>query len=161
MPDRTCKASLHDAIPLTASSSLVQNGVATFHLSSLKYSPQFSYYSTNSLYTVFRVSLWAYLNISETNWHEALWLQLFWLIVWYYLYNDGHLLHLRPETVAVRRLMNMVSNDYDGQMIPGTNVVLELRKNPEQTSTRKLIRPENGTGSSAWQETTTGSIFCV
>ena len=28
-------------------------------------------------------------------------------------------LHLKSQTVAVRRRMNMVSDDYDGQMIPG------------------------------------------
>ena len=35
------------------------------------------------------------------------------------LFNDGHVLHLRSETVAIHRQMNMVSDDYDGQMIPG------------------------------------------
>ena len=35
------------------------------------------------------------------------------------LVNDGHVLHLRSETVADHRQMNMVLDDYDGQMIPG------------------------------------------
>ena len=59
-----------------------------------------------------------------------------WLIDLYYLFNDGYILQLRSETVAVRRRMNMISEDYDGQMIPGnecdTNFltfVLQLSKN--------------------------------
>ena len=55
------------------------------------------------------------------------------------LFNDGHVQHLRLETVAVRTRMNMISDDYDGQMIPrdecGPNFltfVLQLRKAPEK-----------------------------
>ena len=58
---------------------------------------------------------------------------------WFYLFNDGHVLQLRVETVAIRRRMNMISDDYDGQMMPGDECgpnfltfVLQLRKNPEE-----------------------------
>ena len=54
------------------------------------------------------------------------------------LFNDGHVLQLRSETVAVRRRMNMVLDYYDGQMIPGDDCglnfltfALQLRKTPE------------------------------
>ena len=63
------------------------------------------------------------------------------------VFNDGHLLHVRSEAVAVRRRLNMVLDDYEGQMIPGyecglhfLTFVLHLRKNPGETSTRKLTR---------------------
>ena len=36
--------------------------------------------------------------------------------------NDGHVLHLRSEIIAINRWMNMVLSDNDGQMIPGKNV---------------------------------------
>ena len=58
-------------------------------------------------------------------------------------WSRGHVLQLRPETVAVRRRMNMVLGDYDGQMIPGDECrlnfltfVLQLRKNSWKTSTK-------------------------
>ena len=35
---------------------------------------------------------------------------------------ECHVLQLRSETVAVRRQMNIVLHDYDGHMIPRTNV---------------------------------------
>ena len=38
---------------------------------------------------------------------------------WYYLFNDDHEQHLRSESVAVHKLMNIVLDDIDGQMIPG------------------------------------------
>ena len=34
------------------------------------------------------------------------------------IFNDDHILHLRSDTVAANRRMNMVSDHYDGQMIP-------------------------------------------
>ena len=37
------------------------------------------------------------------------------------LFKEGHILHLKSETVAFRRRMNLVFDDYVGQMIPGTN----------------------------------------
>ena len=44
--------------------------------------------------------------------------------------------------------MNIFSNDYDGQMIPGDECgpnfltfVLQLRENPKKSSTRKLTLP--------------------
>ena len=37
-------------------------------------------------------------------------------------FNNGHVLHLRSETVDVRRRMNMVWMIYDDPMIPGTKV---------------------------------------
>ena len=33
------------------------------------------------------------------------------------LFNDGHVLHLRSETIAVRRRMRNDLDDYDGQMV--------------------------------------------
>ena len=55
----------------------------------------------------------------------------------YYLFNDGHVLYFRSETVAVRRRMNIVSDDYGDQMMPEEECspnfltfVLQLRKNP-------------------------------
>ena len=54
----------------------------------------------------------------------------------------------------------MVLDDYDGQMSPGDecgqNVltfVLQLRKNPAKTSTRKLTRPGIEPGPAAWEVT--------
>ena len=67
-------------------------------------------------------------------------------VVWYYsyLFNDGHVLHLRPDTVAVRRRMNMVFDDYDDQRYLGTNVAqiswhlsYSWGKTPEKTSAGK------------------------
>ena len=53
------------------------------------------------------------------------------------LFNDDHVLQLMSETVAVRRWMNVVLDDYDGQMIAGVKCGLkfltfglQLRKNP-------------------------------
>ena len=54
---------------------------------------------------------------------------------WYYLFNDDHEQHLRPEVIAVQRRKNMVLYDYDVQMIPGRmwpkfpEIVLQLRRN--------------------------------
>ena len=52
-------------------------------------------------------------------------------------FNDGHVLQLKPETVAVRRRKGNVLDDYDGQMVSGDKCglnfltfVLQLRKNP-------------------------------
>ena len=52
-------------------------------------------------------------------------------------------LYVRSETVAVRRRMNMVSNDYEGQIIPGDECRpnflacgLQSRKNPGKPSIR-------------------------
>ena len=54
----------------------------------------------------------------------------------YYLLNDAHVLHLRSETITDRRRMNMVLDDYDGQMTPGDECgpnfltsIFQLRKN--------------------------------
>ena len=70
-------------------------------------------------------------------------------IDWYYLLNDGHILHIRSETVVVRRRMNMVLDDYGGQMIPGDECgsnfqtfVQRLRKNLE----KKLNQETDSTG---------------
>ena len=56
------------------------------------------------------------------------------LFVLFLLFNDGHILHLRPETVAVHRWMR--NRFDDGQMIPGDKYglnfpifVLQLREN--------------------------------
>ena len=35
------------------------------------------------------------------------------------LFNYGHILQLRSETVAIRRRMNMISGVYDAEIIPG------------------------------------------
>ena len=35
------------------------------------------------------------------------------------LFNDGHVLQLRSESIAIYRWMNMTLEDYDCQMIPG------------------------------------------
>ena len=37
--------------------------------------------------------------------------------LWYGVIYDSHVLHLRSETVAVRGRMNMVLDEYYGQMI--------------------------------------------
>ena len=70
------------------------------------------------------------------------------------LFNDGPVLHLRSETVAICSWMNMVLDD--GQMIPrdkgGLNFltfVLQLRK----TSTRKLTRSGIELGPAGWEAT--------
>ena len=62
-----------------------------------------------------------------------------------YLFNDGHILHLRSETVAVRRRMIMVLDDTDGQMTPGpgtrlkfTEILLAIKENP-----RRKLQPGN------------------
>ena len=36
-----------------------------------------------------------------------------------FLFNDGYVLHIRSENVAIRRWLNIVSEDYGGQMTPG------------------------------------------
>ena len=46
-----------------------------------------------------------------------------WLIDWLILFNDDHVIQLRDETVAVRRRMYMVLDNYDGQMNLGGYVV--------------------------------------
>ena len=43
------------------------------------------------------------------------------LIGLYYLFNDGHL-HVRSEIVAVCSRLDMISDDYDGQMMTGDEV---------------------------------------
>ena len=44
---------------------------------------------------------------------------IFYLKLYKYVsYNDGHVLPLRSETVAVHKRMDMVLVDYDGQRIP-------------------------------------------
>ena len=78
------------------------------------------------------------------------------LEVWYYdiiLFNDGHVLHIMSEIVAVHRRMNMVLDVYHGHMIPGDEYclnfltsVLELRKTPEKISTKKLTRTGTNPG---------------
>ena len=54
-----------------------------------------------------------------------------------FLFNDGHILHLRSEIVAVHGRMNMVLIDFDGQLISedrcGSNFltfVIQFKKNP-------------------------------
>ena len=54
----------------------------------------------------------------------------------YFLFNEDHVLHLRPETFAVLGRINMVLEDNDGQMIPGDEcglnfltIVLQLVEN--------------------------------
>ena len=61
------------------------------------------------------------------------------------LFNDGHVLHLRSETVAVRRRMNVVLDENDCQMIPGDecglNVLtfaLQLRKPPGENFNQEI-----------------------
>ena len=63
------------------------------------------------------------------------------LFVFCYLFNDGHVLHLRPETVAVHSRMRNGFDDYV-QMVPRDKCVLnfltfilQLRETPEKTST--------------------------
>ena len=70
-------------------------------------------------------------------------LVLFCLFV--YLFNDGHILHLRSETVAVRRRMIMVLDDNDGQMTPGEErglnllkFCLQLRKTPGENFNQEI-----------------------
>ena len=77
------------------------------------------------------------------------------------LFNDGHVLHLSWETVAARRRMNIVLDDYDGQMILGDECdlhlltfVLQLRKNSGKISTRKMTRSGTEPGPAAWKATT-------
>ena len=59
-----------------------------------------------------------------------------WLL--FYYFNDGHVLHLRPETVAIRRQKNVLV-DYDAQMVSGDKsglnfltFLLQLRETPEK-----------------------------
>ena len=61
-----------------------------------------------------------------------------------YLFSDGHVLHVRSETFAVRRRMNMFSDDYNGQMVLGDKCgpnfltfILLLRKNPGKNLNQK------------------------
>ena len=53
------------------------------------------------------------------------------------LFNDSHVLHLRPEIVAVRRRMRNDFDDYDGRMVSRDKCdltflifILQLRENP-------------------------------
>ena len=62
-----------------------------------------------------------------------------------YLIIDGHALHLRSETVAIFRRMNMILYDYDDQMISVDEndlnfliFVLQLRKNPSKILNRNI-----------------------
>ena len=85
---------------------------------------------------------------------------------WWYdgmiLFNDGHagLLHLRSETVVVHRQMNMVLDDYDGQIIPGDECGLNFLtfvscgKPSKKTSNRKLTR----TGDRIWARWVKGNV---
>ena len=61
-----------------------------------------------------------------------------------YVFNDGHVLHLRSEIAALRRWINMVLDYYDGQMIPEGECgphFLALSYNLGKASTRKLTQP--------------------
>ena len=42
------------------------------------------------------------------------------------LFNDGHVLQLRPETVDVRRWMRNSLDDYDGQIVSGDKCDLDF-----------------------------------
>ena len=71
------------------------------------------------------------------------------------LFNDGRVLQLWSETVAVRRRMI-----YDSHMITGDECdpnfltfVLRLRENPGKISTRKLTRSGIEPGPAAWEVT--------
>ena len=55
----------------------------------------------------------------------------------FFLFNDGHVLQLRPETVAARRRMKDGLDYYDSQMVSGDKYglnfltfVLQLREIP-------------------------------
>ena len=74
-----------------------------------------------------------------------------WLIDWY-LFNDDLALQLRTETFAVRRRMNMFSDDYDGQMIPGDECssnfltfASQFRKNPGKILNQEIYLTGNWT----------------
>ena len=80
--------------------------------------------------------------------------------------NDVHILHLRSETVVVRRRMNRDWIINDGHnMVPGDECdlkfltfVLQLKENPRnKTSTRKFIRPVMVLGHTGWQAAMSGS----
>ena len=67
------------------------------------------------------------------------------------------------ETVAVRKRMNMVSDDYDGQTIPGDKcfpnfltfvIHWEKKNSAKKNSTSKLIQPWIEPGPAAWEAMT-------
>ena len=63
-----------------------------------------------------------------------------------YLFNDGHVLQLRPETVVFRRRMRNVLDDYDGQMVSGDKCdlnfltfVFQLNENPGKNLNQEIV----------------------
>ena len=92
----------------------------------------------------------------------------------YYLFNDGHELHLRSVTVVVRRRMSIFSDDYDGLMTPGDEcgpniliLVIQLRKKANkklpgnwpgrgskqgQLRERQHVTPDHGGGHIFWED---------
>ena len=69
-------------------------------------------------------------------------------MIYFILFNDGNVLQLKSETVAVRRRRNGL-NDYDGQMqsrgkcdLNFLTFVLQLRENPG----KKLNQETDPTG---------------
>ena len=65
-----------------------------------------------------------------------------------FLFKDGHVLHVRSETIVDRRRMNIVLGAYGDQMITGDECgpnflefCLTVEGNPRKNSTRKLTRP--------------------
>ena len=75
---------------------------------------------------------------SEMCIHFAKWSLEIRLINWYYLFNNGHVLQLRSETVAVRRRMDLIL-DYDGQMIFGDECGLLFPHTPSSVSFYRLL----------------------
>ena len=56
------------------------------------------------------------------------------------VFNDGHILHIWSVTVDIRRLMKMVFDYNDGQMVPEKkmwpkfpHICLRVEENPEKT----------------------------
>ena len=77
------------------------------------------------------------------------------------LFNDGHVLQLRPETVAVLRRMRNGLDDYDGQMVSGDKCglnfltfVLQLRDNPGENLIQETDPTGIWTGPVSWEAMT-------
>ena len=62
------------------------------------------------------------------------------LFLLFLLFNDCHVLQLRPETVAVHRRMRNGLDDYNSQMVSGLNFltfVVQLRENTGKNLNQK------------------------
>ena len=103
----------------------------------------------------------------QLHWTSEQWKQILWSdescfticqswLIWYRLYDDSYVLHLRPETIAICRWMIMVAKMYLGMCVAQISWHLSYSwgKIPEKTLTKKLTWLGIKSGPTVWEATT-------